>query len=345
MKLNSQKMSRRSFGKSATLAASALAMPGWLRAQGKELVIGGAASHKTFIDPLIPLFEKQTGCKVLFEASRSLVNLEKMVNNKSRQYLSVVMMDDPVMIPAVKEGVLEKITATDVPSIAKLTPAAIHMDGMWVNYMQASTGVALNTRKLKQMASAAALWEPSLKGRVIIPSLQNTEGLSVFFMAAMLETGKPFKEAQYQPDAAFRKLRALKPNLLTIYTQLPQAMNLLEQGEATAIAGMLGSAAVDRKAKGAPVDFVMPKEGGMAMPNGIAKVKGAPEPALANAFIEAMLGAWQKPITEVALSLPTNTTVPKPTALPAGEIFVPDWAYISERRKAWVERWDREMAL
>lgn len=282
---------------------------------------------------------------MIFEGTRSLVNLEKMVNNKAKPYMSVVLMDDPVLIPAVKEGVLEKLTVADIPSLAKLKPGTVHMDGMWANYMQSSTGVAVNTGKVRQVPSYETLWQPAYKGKVVIPSMQNTEGLAMFFIAAMLETGKPMKEAQYQADAAFKKLKSLKPNLLTVYTQLPQAMNLLEQGEATAIAGMIGANAVDRKNKGAPIDFMLPKEGGMAMPSGIAKVKNGPSPALANAFIEAMLGAWQKQLADISLALPTNTTVAAPAEVPKGTVFIPDWVYIAEQRKGWVERWDREMAL
>ncbi|MEN3067517.1 extracellular solute-binding protein [Uliginosibacterium sediminicola] len=344
--MRSSGINRRTFVKSM-LAASALSVPLWAHGQGKgkELVVGGAGSHKAFLDPLIPLFEQQTGCKVLFEGTRSLVNLEKLVSNKSRQYMSVVMMDDPVMIQANKEGVLDKLSTAQIPSLGKLKAGTVHMDGLWANYMQSATGVAINTTKLKQLPSYASLWEPAMKGKLIIPSLQNTEGLAMFFYAAALDSGKPLKEAQYLPDAAFRKLKALKPNLLTVYTQVPQALNLLEQGEASAIGGMIGFNAFERKAKGAPIDLVLPKEGGMAMPTGIAKVKGAPEPELANAFIEAMLGAWQKQIAEISLALPANTTVAAPAGIPKGEIFVPDWAYISEQRKGWVERWDREMAL
>lgn len=345
MKQAANGLTRRGFGQ-GLLAAASIGAPALGRAQSaREIVVGGAGGHKAFLDSLIPVFEKQTGAKVLFEGTRSLVNLEKMVNNKSKPYMSVALMDDPVMIPAVKEGVLEKLTAADIPSLAKLKPGTVHMDGMWANYMQAGTGVALNTGKLKQVPSYAALWEPAFKGKVVIPSLQNTEGLAMFLVAAMLETGKSMKEAQYLPEAAFKKIKALKPNLLTIYTQLPQALNLLEQGEASAIAGMVGYNAIDRKNKGAPLDFVLPKEGGMAMPSGIAKVKGGPQPALTNAFIEAMLGAWQKQITEISLALPTNTTVAAPADVPRGEMFIPDWAYIAEQRKGWVERWDREMAI
>lgn len=346
MNRSASSLSRRRFHQ-GLLAAASFAVPGWALAQGKgrEIVVGGAGSHKAFLDPLIPLFEKQTGCKVIFEGTRSLVNLEKMVGNKGRQYMSVVFMDDPVMIPAAKEGVLDRLTASDVPSLAKLKPGTVHMDGLWANYMQSTTGVAVHTGKLKQVPSYAVLWEPAYKGKVIIPSLQNTEGLSMFLVAAALETGKPMKEAQYQPDAAFRKLKTLKPNLLTVYTQLPQALNLLEQGEASVIAGMIGFNAFDRKAKGAPIDFVLPREGGMAMPTGVAKVKGCPEPELANAFIECVLGAWQQQIAGISLAMPTNTTVAAPAGLPKGEVFIPDWNYIAENRKAWVERWDREMAL
>ncbi len=339
-------LTRRRFSQ-ILLATSSVGAPAWLHAQNKvkEIVVGGAGSHKAFLDPLIPVFERQTGCKVIFEGTRSLVNLEKMVNNKKRQYMSVVLMDDPVMISAIKEDVLEKLSVKNIPSLGKLKPGTVHMDGMWANYMQSMTGVAIKTGMAKTVPSYAALWEPAFKGKVVIPSLQNTEGLAMFLIAAMLDTGKPLKEAQYLPDAAFRKLKALKPNLLTVYTQLPQALNLLEQGEASAIAGMIAFNAVDRKAKGAPIDFILPKEGGMAMPTGIAKVKGGPESDLANAFIEAMLGAWQKQIADISLAAPANASVATPADVPKGAVFIPDWAYISEQRKGWVERWDREMAL
>ena len=337
---------RRQLGK-VMLLGSALSFPAILKAQTriKELVVGGAGGHKAFLDPLLPVFEKQYNCKVIFEGTKSLVNLEKLVSNKAKQYMSVVMMDDPVMIPAVKEGVLDKLTDKEIPNLAKLKAGTVHMDGMWANYMQSSTGVAINTSKIKAVPSYSTLWDAQVKGKLVIPSLQNTEGLAMFFIASMLETGKPFKDAQYDPEAAFKKIKALKPNLLTIYTQLPQAMNLLEQGEATLIGGMIGLNAIERKVKGAPVDFLLPSEGGMAMPTGIAKVTGAPEPELANLFINDMLGAWQKQIAEAALAFPTNTTVAAPAGMPAGTIFVPDWAYVSEQRKGWVERWDREMAI
>ena len=342
------RVSRRQVLKLGAAAVSTVGFPAIVRAQGKEIVIGGAASHKAFMDPsVIPLFEKKYNCKILFEGTKSLVNLEKMVSNKAKPYLSVVMMDDPVLLLAVKEDVLEKITPARVANLSKLKPATIHMGGMWVNYQQPYTGVAYNTGRLPGgPASWAAVWDGKYKGKVILPSLQNTEGLTNFFMAAHLETGKPLKEAQYQPEAAFKKLKALKPNLLTIYTQMPQAFNLLEQGEAWMISGALSSYAMERKRQRAPIDLAAPKEGVMAMPSGIAKVKNGPEPELSYAFINEMLGVeYQTLLAELASAIPTNTAAPIPAGLPTVDVFVPDWAYVAEQRKAWVERWDKEMSV
>jgi len=339
-------LSRRHF-LAGTAAVATVGFPAVVRSQPKEIIIGGAASHKAFMDPtVIPMFEKKYDCKIIFEGTKSLVNLEKMVSNKSKPYLSVVMMDDPVLLLAVKEDVIEKTTAAKVPNLSKLKPAAVHMDGMWMNYQLPYAGIAYGPAKVKAApASWADVWDAKYKGKVIVPSLQNTEGLSVFFMAAHLETGKPMKEAQYQTDAAFKKLRALKPNLLTIYTQMPQAFNLLEQGEAWMIAGALSSYASERKRQGAAVEMGAPKEGVMAMPSGIARVKNGPQPELAWAFINEMLGVeYQKILTEVAAAVPTNTAVAVPAGIPK-DVFVPDWANVAEQRKGWVERWDKEMGV
>ena len=344
-------LSRRRFVTSTGLAAlSILAAPRRTRAQTKkEIVIGGAASHKAFMEPeVIPMFEKKHDCRVLFEGTKSLVNLEKMVSNRDKPYLSVVMMDDPVLILAAQEKVIEPLTPATVPNMSKLQPSAIHMDGMWVNYQFPWAGVAYSpAKKAGGVASWTELWDAGNKGKVIIPSLQNTEGLTVFFLAAHLETGKPLKEAQYQPEAAFKRIKTLKPNLLTVYTQMPQAFNLLEQAEAWMIGGALSSYALMRKTQGAPIDLSTPKEQGITMPSGIARVKGGPQPALSLAFINEMLGAeLQAVLARTAFAIPTNKEVKAPAGIPdASRVFTPDWAYVSKNRNAWVERWDKDMAI
>ena len=333
----------------AVTAGVTLGAPFALRAQTRQLVVGGAASHKPWMDSvLIPFFEKKYSCKIIYEGTRSLVNLEKMQRSKGKQYLSVVQMDDPVMILAVQEGLLEPLTVKAVPNLAKIRPDAIHLDGMWANYVQPWQGIAYNTKALPMgVSSWAELWEPRFKGRVILPSLQNTEGIANLFMAAQLQTGKSPAEAQKDASAGFAKLVALKPNLLTIYTQMPQAFNLLEQGEAWVIAGALSSFALVRKAEGAPIDLAAPKEGIFASPSGVCAVKGAPNADLAFAYINELLGSEiQSRLVGPTYSLPTNVDAPAPAGMPKGvQVISTDWSNVAKNRSDWVKRWDRDMAI
>lgn len=332
----------------STLTAAALAAPGLLRAAGKELVIGCAGSHTSWMEKLVvPHMKARIGADVIFEGTKSSVNLEKMRANKAKPYLSVVQMDDPVMIQAVELGLLAPMTATAVPNLKKLRKGAVHMDGMWANYVQPWAGVAYNSRALKGVSSWTDLWAPTAKGKVSLPSLQNTEGMWTLFMAAHLGSGKPMAQAQYDIDAAFEKLRQLKPNVLNVYSVMSQSFNLLEQGEITMLAGNFSSYTLPRKAAGAAVDLAAPKEGIFAMPSGICLVKGGPQAALAEAYANEMLGAeLQAKLADFSSSLPANTEVPKVASSPSGvEIFSPDWAFVAKNRKEWITRFDKLMAI
>ena len=338
---------RRLLKTTAMAAAGTLAAPAILRAQENEIVIGCAGSHTAWMEQIVaPHMQEKFGASILFEGTKSTVNLEKMRANKDAPYLSVVQMDDPVMILAVEEDLLTPITADAVPNMTALREGATHMDGMWCNYVQPWAGVAYNTAARDGVESWSALWAPEAAGKVIIPSLQNTEGMWTLFSAAMLGSGKPFAEAQYEIDAAFDKLAELKPNILTTYSVMSQAFNLLEQGEITMLSGSFSSYALPRKAEGVPVDLAAPSEGIFAMPSGICLVKDGPNPDLARAYVNEMLGPdLQAAIADFASSVPANTSVTAGAKTPEGiPIFSPDWANVSANRASWIERFDKLMA-
>ena len=76
----SLRLTRRTFvARAAALSAATLAAPALVRSQPRELVVGAASSQKTWSDEImIPAFEKKYNIKVVFEGTRSLVNLEKL---------------------------------------------------------------------------------------------------------------------------------------------------------------------------------------------------------------------------------------------------------------------------
>jgi putative spermidine/putrescine transport system substrate-binding protein len=344
--MSSWTISRRSFLKAsgASAAASLLGAPGIVRADPKEVVIGGpAGAAKYFNADVFPLVEKKLGVKILYEGSNSLTNLQKLTADKDAPKMSVVVMDDPVMLVAARESLITPITVAGSPNLGKLAPANVHQDGMWANYQMPWAGIAFNTKGTTTPASWTDLWAPAAAGKVIIPSLRNTEGYWALLAASHLESGKPFKEAQYDVDAGFKKLATLKPNLLNVYTDAPQAINLLEQGEATMIGGQFSAYTLIRKAAGSPVDLAIPKEGGFAMPSGITKVKNGPAGDLADAIVDMFLGPEvQNVLVTKAFVTPTNPDTPRPAGYPdPASLFAPDWAFFAKERGGWVDRWNQ----
>jgi len=338
---------RRTLLKTGVGLAGLVAMPAIVRAQTKEIVIGGpAGAAKYFNGDLFPVIEKKVGVKIFYEGSNSLVNYQKMKADAAAPKMSIVVMDDPVMLPAAADKLITPMKASDIPNLDKLVPGAIHQDGMWANYQKPWAGIAYNSTKMKTAPKSwAELWDPQYAQKIIVPSLQNTEGLWAFIAAAHLETGKPYQEAQYEVEAAFKKLKTLKPNLLNVYTNAPQAINLLEQGEASMIGGQFSAYTLIRKAEGSPVDLAVPADGAFAMPSGIAKVTKAPSP-LADAVINEFLSEeCQSILAHKAFVAPTNPSAPKPDGFPDGaKLFAPDWAFFAKNRPAWVERWVKEMS-
>ncbi|CCD95139.1 putative spermidine/putrescine ABC transporter (Substrate binding protein) [Bradyrhizobium sp. ORS 375] len=339
--------SRRSLLKTGAAFAATFAAPALVRAAPKEIVIGGpAGAAKYFNSDLFPVLEKKLDCKVLYEGTNSLTNLQKMQADKASPKISVVIMDDPVMLPASAEGLITKMSASSIPNLGKLVDGSVHQDGMWANYQKPWVGIAYSTKRMKTAPTSwAELWDAKYDSKIVIPSLSNTEGFWALLAAAHLETGKPFKEAQYEIDAAFKKVKSLKANLLNVYTNAPQAINLLEQGEAWMIGGQFSAYTLIRKADGSPVDLAVPKDGGFSMPSGIAKVTGAPAGDLADAVIDFYLSPEaQSILAKTAFIAPTNQATPLPSGYPdPATLFAPDWAFIAKNRAGWVDRWSKEM--
>src|SRR6266702_8745054 len=109
-------------------AAAALACPAVARAQAKEIFVGGPASPG-LQEVLFPVIEKKHGFKILFEGTNSLINLQKLQSNKDRPTMTVTMMDDPVLILAEREKLIQKLPA-DITNLADVLSDAQPRDGM-----------------------------------------------------------------------------------------------------------------------------------------------------------------------------------------------------------------------
>lgn len=344
---NSGKISRRSLlaGAGAVAATGAITgFPNVLRAQTREIFIGGPASPG-LTDILFPMIEKKHGFKILFEGTNSLINLEKIRNNKDRQTMTVTMMDDPVLVLAEREKLLKRLPA-DITNLSELDGAAKPRDAMWANWCQPMCSASYNTNSVPGgMASYADAWDPKYKDSIILISMRITQAVAPLLAATHLATGKPLSECLALADEGFEKLKELRPNILQVSTNGPQAQQLLETGESLIYMSPDSRTTLFRKSAGAPVEQAYPKEGVIAMPAGVALVADGPNQDLGMTFINELLSAeTQALVAKTFYSKPTNTKAVLPDGLTFPDMVVLDWEYFADNRNGWIERFEREVA-
>ncbi|MGE0854063.1 MAG: extracellular solute-binding protein [Hyphomicrobiaceae bacterium] len=332
----------------ATTATATIGAPAILRAQTREILVRGAAPDTTWMKTrFIPPFEQKYNAKVLYEGAIATINLEKLRSEKAKPQTSVVLLGESEMGTAKKEGLLLDLSSFKVPNLAELRPNYVRGSGWWCYTRRQWIGIAVNVNENNlSEVSWADLWDPKYKSAVALPSIQNADSPAWLTMSAVLETNKPISQGLYDTDAAFRKLASLKPNLLNVYTNLPQAFNLLEQGEAKLFV-TFSSYVATRRAGGSPVKIIVPKEGAFELTQTIGLVANGPAPELGALFINELLEAgFQQWLVSADGSVPANKHAATAPGAPKDEQVHPiDWPYFQANRPEMLKRWDREMRL
>jgi putative spermidine/putrescine transport system substrate-binding protein len=338
------RLTRRSF---VLAGSAALAAPAIVRAQAREIVVGGPAGMADLVrSEVVPAWERRTGAHIAYEGSRSVVNLQKLQTQRAQPQMSVVIMDEDIMLTAAGDNLLEAVTPANVPEMARIVPAAIARDGLWLRYKTPRIATAYNTQRVEGgIASWADLWTPRFARKLMVPHFSLTSAVALLTVAAHLETGKPYQDAQYDADAGFRKLRQIKPNVLGFHNTGQQAQTLLEQGEAWGIPGEISSYVLLRKSEGVPVDLNRPSEGSFSLPSCVALVKGGPNAELARDFINEMLSVRVQELWASKLfDSPANPNAHvSPDILSPAQMFNTDWEFVARNRAQWIERFDREI--
>lgn len=340
-----QGMSRRSVIKGAVGSSIfLLAAPSILRAQTREIFIGGPGIPG-LTDGLFPVIEKKLGVKVLFEGTNSLINYEKLTANKDRPNMTVTMMDDPVLVLAERDGLIQRLGG-DIPNLVDVIDGAKPMDAAWVNWCQPMCSFAYNSDSVEEApTSYADAWDERYRERVVLISMRITQAIAPLLAATHHATGAPLAECLPLWREGIARLKELRPNILQVSSNYAQAQQLNETGECDFLLSPDSRSTLLRKAQGAPVDQAYPTEGIFAMPAGIALVKGGPNEDLGREFInELMSPETQAYVAQNFFSKPTN----KKTAMPAGlefpDLISLDWGYFSANRSEMIEVFEREIS-
>jgi putative spermidine/putrescine transport system substrate-binding protein len=311
----------------------------------------GGSFEKTMREQVIPPFEQKFGVKVEYVAGNSTDTLAKLQAQKGNQVIDAIIVDDGPMYQAIELGFCGKLAPadvySDVYSIMKFP------DDRAVGVGMVGTGIMYNKAIFAEKGWAAPTsWEdlkdPKFKGAVVIPPLNNTYGLHAVVMMAMIRGGG---ESNIDPGfEAFAK--DIGPNILA-YEPSPGKMTELFQSK-QAVIGVWGSGRAKALADqtGFPIEFIYPKEGGLALGIGACVVDGSKNGDEAQGFIQHLVS----PEVQVMLAKgagfgPTNVKVTltpdEQRGLPYGDqvkgLKSVDWSIINPVRQDWNKRWTREI--
>lgn len=311
----------------------------------------GGSNEKTYREKIIPAFESKTGSKVVYVTGVSTDILAKLQAQKDRQQISLAVLDDSVMFRAIAFGLCARVEES--PVMKQLYPNASVFGDRAIGTGIVATGLAYNKSVFakngwKAPTSWQDLTDPKYKKKIVIPSIGNSYGLLALVMMAKVNGG-----SEDNIDPGFEAMtKKVAPNVLAWESSSAKVAELLQTGEAALAVWGSGrtQAVIDQ---GAPVAFVHPKEGAVALLSASCVVQGAPQPKLAQQFLQYLLSPEVQAImaTEIGLG-PVNkaTKLPPDIArkVPFGPevvntLVTPNYAVINSKRGFWTNRWNREV--
>lgn len=336
------KFFRHTAGAVAALAFSlGLALPA--AAQQKTVtVLTWAGAFLETLEGVKADVEKQCGCKIQYVTQGSgVAGMQTLEAQKANPQVDLWMAPEAAGATALQNGLIEAVTAEQVPNIKQLPPGLVFKSGptIWssprgIFYRVDKTPFAIKTWE--------DLWDPRLKGLVTV-SIQQDKG--AFLVIASLLAGGNEKNM----DPGFKKLQALKPNIGAVYKGDAESMKFVESGEVAVSGwGILG-VVYKHLGPGSNYKFVMPPKPQFLSTNVITRVKGRPNQAEAlkamNAYLDA--GILERIVENIG-SLPSNKNSKPPSKLrevipPIGDLYIPDSDYVNANYNAWVDRWNREI--
>ena len=332
--------------------ALTLAVGSSVFAQERSITVSapGGTFEQWLRKDVFPAFTSKTGVKVNYVVASATDLIAKLQAQKGNQQIDVAMLDDGPMYQA-----------NDLGFCSNLTPAPIyssvydHMklkSNKGIFFGVVATGITYNKKAFADNnwpapTSWADISDPKFRKKLVIFPLNSTYGVHALVMAARQKGGS---ETNIEPGfKAFKD--EIGPNVLAYEAAPAKVTELFQSGQA--VIAVYGNGRTKSLADtGFPVDFVYPKEGGVALAFGACPVTGSKNEKDAQDFIQFLL----TPDIQVSLAKgvgfsPVNKTVKLSAddsrGVAVGEqlekLKVMDWATINQNRAEWNKRWIREV--
>ena len=215
----------------------------------------------------------------------------------------LLLIADSVTMEGLKaEGRLLAHAAADVSAY----PAGLHdAQKFWFATKLITTGIVYNTKAPFRPESWQDLLRPELRGQLVMPSPLNS-GAALIHAAALTGT----------LPGGWDYYRKLKANDTLAGGANGDVLRQVAGGEK--LVGMIVDfMPIREKAKGAPVEFVFPKEGVSAVSEPVAILANTKNPEAAKAFVDFLLSLDGQKLAAGQGYLAAHPAAPVPAGFPA----------------------------
>src|SRR4051812_1740263 len=285
-------MERRQVLKAAGAALSApllaqLARPVDALAKTEQLVMmtWGGQWGDAMRDNVDVAYQKATGIKVIQDRGSSPVErISKLKVSLANPTTDLFQLADGLVPLAIKQGVAEKINRDSprMPNLRNMIPT--FWNDYWVPQIFSVTGIVYNTKLVKNPPTAwADLWRPEFKGRIVLPEISHSIGSYIVPIGAVAQGKSPRDE-----EAGFEMLKKMT-DLSPIWAKDTDTMMNAMRTEDALIGILYKSQTYTVKGWNAPVEWVYPKEGGIAYTSGTCIAKNTKNIEAAEQYINTTM--------------------------------------------------------
>jgi len=263
--------------------ASALAlMPSMAYAAASQVIIGTwGGDYQSLLQQFINPRISAQGIEVVFDIANATPRNTKLKaeRNSRRGSLDVAMLGELDMYDAHLGGVLESVTAQNVPNLANTID--IFRTPYSIPHIFSALVLVYNTQAVSRPpTSIRDLLAPEYKGKVGLSDILYT--VNTLFVG-LAEGGKG---DSFDPGYAF--LNQLKANSPKVFPSNEAVATAFKSGEIT-LACMWKARALQWQKAGLPLDFVIPEEGAIPVTFEAAVPKNSRNKDAAWAYMNALL--------------------------------------------------------
>jgi len=334
----------------AAILASAALGPAMVRlanAQTGPLRVTHFGGPYTVLKDLIAAPFQQAGLGTVdYQVETSVSALTKLQASQARPPFDVLMMARPVAMRAAASGLLAELDMSALSRAKETVKGAVMPGNAGMSFMLDSIDIMHRAEIKQPVDSWKDIVRDEFKGRIALPAA-NLSSVQYLLAGIARALGSDEKDDK-AINEAFGMLRGIKDGVRVFYSDPVQATQLIERGDIS-IAPQYGLRIANLVKTNPAVVRPKLKEGVSATPYDLCLAKNSANGPLAHKYIDFVISQpIQEALVRNLLATPVRGDVAIPEelkkfALASSDLFFPDEAYLADRQKDWLARWQREI--